>query len=32
MWLTSAETVNVWTKLEDGTYVYIDYENSGGKE
>jgi hypothetical protein len=25
MWMTNAEQTNVWTVLEDGTYVYVDY-------
>lgn len=24
MWATNAEQVNVWIKLEDGTYVCVD--------
>lgn len=24
MWATNAEQVNVWTRLEDGTYVCVD--------
>lgn len=27
MWITNVEQTNVWTKLKDGTYVYIDYQN-----
>lgn len=31
MWVTNLIQTNVWTKLEDGTYVYIDYQ-AGAKE
>ena len=24
MWCTNAETVNIWSQLEDGTYEYLD--------
>lgn len=29
MWATNAEQVNVWTRLEDGTYVYVRTEAEG---
>ena len=27
MWTTNVEQTNVWTKLKDGTYIYVDYQN-----